>query len=149
MTVTITGTPLLTAVRLALTAVLDSEFAAESFAFGPTKMTAGDAQYAPSAAVFSMGWQEADNINEVIARFGVQIFDQWGSDAVLDEQSYDPTLAERWAQRAVLALKANEHMAGVYWYLRVPTVALSDDQAGNPTQVELMVQVRTDNPFGF
>lgn len=146
--VTLPSPVLLTGVRLALAATLTAEFAAERIDFAPTKLNPKAAENQPTGAVFSLGWQEAPDINEILPRFGVQIFDQWMPDWNPLAQSYDPTLVESWVQRATVALKANEHAVGL-WLLRVPQVAISDDPAGNPTQVELIVTGRTDNPFGF
>lgn len=146
--VTLPSPVLLTGVRLALAATLTAEFRAERIDFQPTKLNSRAAMDQPTGAVFSQGWDEVSDVNEVMPRFGVQIFDQWAPDLNPLGQAYDPTIVESWLQRAVVALKANEHAVGL-WYLRVPTARISDDSAGNPTQAELVVVGRTDNPFGF
>jgi hypothetical protein len=148
MTVTIPNPALLTGVRQALAATLTTEFLAEAIDFAPTKLNSQAAANQPTGAVFSLGWTPAQNVNQIVVSFGVQIFDQWSQDWNPLEQSYDPTLVEQWLQRATVALKTNEHALGV-WFLRITNAAISDDPAGNPTQAELAVSAMTDNPFGF
>lgn len=149
MTVTIPSPALLTGVRAALAATLATEFLPEQIDFQPTKLNAQASANQPSGAVFSLGWTPAQNVNQIVVSFGVQIFDQWSPDATtFAVQTYDPTIVEGWLQRATVALKANEHAIGV-WFLRITNAAISDDPAGNPTQAELAVSAWTDNPFGF
>lgn len=148
MTVTIPSPALLTGVRLALAQTLTTEFLAEAIDFSPTKLNGRASMDQPTGAVFSLGYAPAQNVNQIVASFGIQIFDQWGPDWDPTTQSYDPTLVEQWLQRATVALKTNEHAIGV-WFLRVTNAAISDDPSGNPTQAELAVSAWTDNPFGF
>jgi hypothetical protein len=147
MTVTISNPPLITGVRNAMATVLTAEFQAEGIVFDRRQINPSDTVAQVSGAVFFLDMTEDPQaVAQVVLRYGIQIYDVTADQWETTTDAYDPTPLEAWVNRAVVALKANEHAVGV-WFLRTQRVALSQDSSGNPSQGEIIVRAFTANPY--
>jgi hypothetical protein len=136
-----------TAVRNAVIAALNTEFAAEGITFKHDKMHPAMGLSGPVGAVYPDGETERPGrVIEQVTVVYVQVFRQWTKE-VDPAQEVDPTTTEAWANRVKTRLKGAQNLGtGDVWYFRVTTVAYMDDPTGNRTRFLARVQAHGGNP---